>query len=98
MRALSPSALEPSITDLGGAGDAEFGLDTVKRPPLLSEAVPALRGLVGDVKAKNLVNARPTTILENCAPTAAPPLPPGALESHKDEEPFFRRVSRYFRV
>ena len=72
--------------------------DAVNRPPNLSEAVSALRGLVGHVETENLVNARPAAILENRAPTAAPPLPPGELDGPKDEEPFFRRVSRYFRV
>ena len=72
--------------------------DAVNRPPLLSEAVPALRRFVGDEETENLVNARPAAVLENRAPTAAPSLPPGELDSHDDEEPFFRRVSRYFRV
>jgi protein-tyrosine phosphatase len=71
--------------------------DAVNRPPHLSEAVPALRRFVGDEETENLVNARPAAILENRAPTAAQPLPP-ELGSRKDEEPFFRRVSRYFRV
>ena len=72
--------------------------DAVNRPPLLSEALPALRGLVGDEETENLVNARPAAILENRAQSAAPQLPPSELDSDEDEEPFFRRVSRYFRV
>lgn len=72
--------------------------DTLKRPPLLSEAIPALRGLVGDVETENLVSARPATILENRAQSAAPQLPAGKLDSHEDEGRFRRRVSRYFRV
>jgi protein-tyrosine phosphatase len=71
--------------------------DAVKRPPLLNEAVPALRGLLGDEEAENLVNARPAAILEDRAPSAAPQLPTGKLDSHEEGEPFLRRVSRYFR-
>jgi protein-tyrosine phosphatase len=70
--------------------------NTMERPPLLSEAVPALRSLLGDEETQNLIDVRPAAILENCAPSATPPLPFANSEDLEDEEPFFRRLSRYF--
>jgi protein-tyrosine phosphatase len=71
--------------------------DPVNRPPLMSEALPVLRRLLGEDETANLINVRPSAILENCAPSGAPPLPSGTSENNEDEAPFFRRVSRYFR-
>jgi len=72
--------------------------DAVKRPPLLSEAVPALRSLLGHEETENLVNSRPLAIVENRAPFDAPPLPSSKSDRHDNDEPFFRRVARYFHV
>jgi protein-tyrosine phosphatase len=68
--------------------------DPVERPPLLSEAVSALRELMGSDETQNMIEARPAAILENCRPTAVPPLPSAKLENHEGEEPFIRRLSR----
>lgn len=70
--------------------------DAVRRPPLLGEALPALRSLVGNEEIENLVDARPAAILENRAPSAGAPLPPDK-DNPENAEPFFRHMSRYFR-
>ena len=73
--------------------------DTVRRPPLMKEALGALRSLVGEEEAMNLVQIRPEAILNNLAPTSAPGLPTVEADDYEDDgETFWGRVSRYFRA
>ena len=73
--------------------------DVVHRPPLMKEAFRALRSLVGEEEAMNLVQIRPEAILNNRDPVSAPDLP--ILEGNvyeNNEETFWDRMSRYFRA
>jgi len=73
--------------------------DAVRRPPLMKEAFRALRSLVGEEEAMNLVQVRPEAILNNRAPASTPGLPIFEGNVYKnDEETFWDRVSRYFRA
>jgi len=74
--------------------------DTVRRPPLMGEAFRALRPLVGEEEAMNIVQLRPEAILNNRAPAAVSGLPSFNSNANEDDQAtFFRdRVSRYFRA
>jgi protein-tyrosine phosphatase len=49
--------------------------DPEQRAPLMGEALTALRGLVGDEEALNLVRIRPQAILDDTAPSNVPLVP-----------------------
>jgi len=71
----------------------------VQRPPVLGHAYRALVPVVGDAEALNLVQVRPEAILSNQAPSAAPKLPIFDTNVYEDvPEPFWNRISRYFRA
>ena len=73
--------------------------DAVHRPPAMKEAFRALRSLVGEEEAMNLVQIRPEAILNDRAPASAPDLPirEGSVYEN-NEETLWDRVSRYFRA
>jgi protein-tyrosine phosphatase len=73
--------------------------DAVRRPPQMGEAYHALRELVGEEEAFNLVQIRPDAILNNRAPSSAPDLPIYASSVYEGSQPtFWQRMSKYFRA
>jgi protein-tyrosine phosphatase len=73
--------------------------DAAHRPPAMKEALRALRSLVGEEEAMNLVQIRPEAILNNRDPASAPGLPIVEGNAYEnEEETFWDRVSRYFRA
>jgi protein-tyrosine phosphatase len=73
--------------------------DAVHRPPAMKEAFHALRSVVGEEEAMNLVQVRPEAILNNRDPASAPDLPIREESvDENNEETFWDRVSRYFRA
>jgi protein-tyrosine phosphatase len=62
-----------------------------RRVPVLSKARDIARRLLGAEEAQLLVEGRQTAVLQNCAPSAAPPLPKFQASKGRWKNPFSRR-------
>ena len=73
--------------------------DPIGRPPLMGEALQALRSFVGEEEALNLLRVRPQAILDDATPSRIPSVPALASDRyHDDGRSLSKRVLGFLRA
>ena len=73
--------------------------DPIVRPPLMGEALQALRSFVGEEEALNLLRVRPQAILDDATPSEIPSVPALASDRyHDDGRSLSKRVLGFLRA